>query len=208
MILIGFLAPQVWSYISLSQSKMNRKDKLYFFYLVNYFVIQVVQPEASWYIYIHTKKAKRKKKKRRMKTGIQLHTYVYILHIWANSRLVYVNEREWYLVVNYCSISHLDVENGFIYFDVYEDIFVEVKSNFEYTHTAGMNNDDGHNCVFVHSKKKRKEKEIDLSHLLLFIGVHTSWFLLSLSLSLSYRVQPKGRKWTFSFSLSLRFLFL
>jgi len=70
-----------------------------------------------------------------MKTGIQLHTYVDILHIWANSRLVYVKEREWYFVVNYCSISHLDVENGFIYFDESEDIFVEVKSNFEYTHS-------------------------------------------------------------------------
>jgi hypothetical protein len=63
-----------------------------------------------------------------------------------------------------------------------------------------MNNDDGHNCVFVHKKNEReKEKEIDLSHLslsLFFLGVHTSWFPFSF-----VYCSAEGKKMNFFFFL-------
>jgi hypothetical protein len=94
-----------------SQSKMNRKDKKCFFYLVNCFVIQVVQPEGSRYIYIHTSNLKKEK------TGIQLHVlYISYTYELIHVLYMYTLRKEWYFLVNYCSISHLDVENGFIFF--------------------------------------------------------------------------------------------
>lgn len=67
------------------------KEKCSFlFYLVNCFVIEVVQPEGSRSIYIHTSNLKKEK------TGIQLHvSYTYeLIRLLYSDRLVCVYTRE------------------------------------------------------------------------------------------------------------------
>jgi hypothetical protein len=121
MMFIGFLAPQVWSYISRHKVKWIERTK-------NASSTSSTVLSFKWFsqrgvdifIYIRCTEIKVKVKfliLKKEKTGIQLHVlYISYTYELIHVLYMYTLRKEWYFLVNYCSISHLDVENGFIFF--------------------------------------------------------------------------------------------
>lgn len=94
---------------------------------------------------------------------------------------------KWYFLVNYCSISHLDVENGFI--------FDGIEIKMQHSRTT-----DGHNCVFVQQKRESERDRNwspSLSSLSLYMYTQAgSPLFLFLSL-FRVRCSAEGKKMNF-----------